>query len=166
MVGAPYARRRDAKATTEHVQPSAGAAPDRRGPHWASLELPVLLRAHRPRPRCASPAAQFARDTEVHELWPVGALHCRSELTLPSADAGPSASPLTQQRPVRISGRGVCHEPWSCGNRKLTPPRRPYQLTVPCLVVSTSSPCPALNRNASMLRVRNVRAWGSITFRP
>ena len=47
-------------------------------------------------------------------------------------------------------------------------PAKPFRqwLIVPCLVVSTSSEAPVLNRYASMLRVRNVRACGSITFSP
>lgn len=142
-------RRRDAKATTEHVQSSAGAASHRRRPHWTAPELSLLLRSHRPRPHGSSAATQFSRDAEVCRVWPSGPLHRRRQLTESSSQT---------KRPDR-HGRGACVS----GNAS---PRRAHQLMVPCLLVSTSSCCPLLNRKASMLRVRKVRACGSMTLSP
>ncbi len=41
-----------------------------------------------------------------------------------------------------------------------------YQVMDPCLLVSTPSVSPALNKNESRLRLRNVRDCGSMRLRP
>lgn len=86
----------------------------------------------------------------MHRLRPVGPLHRRRQL---SGTARAKAPWIRSTGPSRVRQGQARTE-------------RHYQLTVPCLLVSTDSPSPALNRNASMFRVRKVRACGSITFKP
>jgi hypothetical protein len=72
-----------------------------------------------------------------------------------------------RDRPRRMPPR---HRSVSCGQMRHRNPVRGaaahHQLIVPCFVVSTSSPWPALNRNASRFLVRKLRACGSITLSP
>ena len=84
------------KATSEHVQPGAGAAPDRKRPERIAAELSVLFRSHRARSGADPSPSPVARHAEVHGLWALRPLHRRRGVIL-TGRLRQSAPPLIDE---------------------------------------------------------------------